>query len=129
MNKSHILYDKFLRSLPKDKSPADKSGMNAIDLNYLAGKGLIDINLKFEALTRLTDLGIVFIAEGGFRALFWKKVWRIVAFSIPVIISIVATTISLATLVDARHAQDANKEKFNKLNQRIDILNKQLKKK
>jgi hypothetical protein len=65
----HELYDKILRELPKDGSPADPGDYHAVDLHYLESLEYVELTVTAEGnifVMRLTKAGMRFISEGGF---------------------------------------------------------------
>jgi len=124
MKKAHKEYDKFLRSLPKNGNPVVSWNFHEVDLTFLEGRGFLKLDWHSEGIdsVSLTPRGNVFIAEGGFKNEWKKRMSEIVKFWSSWAISLIALAISYYTFEDARNSDKDLELKFNQFKKRIESL-------
>ncbi len=75
-NQSHDLYDTILRELPKDGAISDPGEYLAVDLQYLKSCGYLELTYTATGsiyVIALTNTGMKFISEGGFKEMDRQK--------------------------------------------------------
>ncbi|WP_316745132.1 hypothetical protein [Pedobacter antarcticus] len=75
-NHSHDLYDTILRELPKDGAISDTGEYHAVDLQYLKSCGYLELTYTATGsiyVIALTNTGMKFISEGGFKEMDRQK--------------------------------------------------------
>lgn len=122
MKKSHKDYDKFLRELPKTGNHSECGTLDSIALNYLQGRGYLNLNDDVDRnpiTAGLTDNGKVFIAEGGFKNEFVQKQRESFKFFTSFALTCAALAISALTYRDAKNDQTENRLRIKVLEQKI----------